>query len=225
MRTRGWVGGGIVCVSRQVGWWEHAHARPGGGGGSVRQAPVEVPSALVLHPNCASPHARCVAPTCDARIGDAVHIVPRWGWGCPATDAIARAAVLVVPSPSLYSPFGECPCAMGFAAWGSTGGRTRGGALPIALRLHRALAGSRRGPEAARAMVRHTSRRAGMWVGRVSVVHIQLRGAWGSFGVECTGAYTKRCICVLPRAVDGVGGAYGNVTVSDATACEEESGL
>ncbi|KAJ7850655.1 hypothetical protein B0H14DRAFT_2581866 [Mycena olivaceomarginata] len=64
---------------------------------TVRQAPVEVRSALVLRlrPNCASPRARCVAPIRDARIGHDVNVVPRWGWGCPATDALARAPVLV----------------------------------------------------------------------------------------------------------------------------------
>ncbi|KAJ7850650.1 hypothetical protein B0H14DRAFT_841846 [Mycena olivaceomarginata] len=56
-----------------------------------------------------------------------VHVVPRWHWGCPATHLRAR-----LSSPSLYSPFSKRPYAMGFAAWGSRGGRTRGGALPIA---------------------------------------------------------------------------------------------
>jgi hypothetical protein len=55
----------------------------------------------------------------------------------------------------------------------------------------------------------------GMWGGRVR----WCRCASGCevHGAECTAAYTKRCVCVLPSAVDGVGGAYGNATVSDET--------
>ncbi|KAJ7850642.1 hypothetical protein B0H14DRAFT_2581854 [Mycena olivaceomarginata] len=191
----------------------------GGGGGSVRQAPVEVPSALVLRlrPNCASPHARCVAPTCDARIGDAVHVVPRWGWGCPATDAIARAAVLVVPSPSLYSPFGECPCAMGFACVGEQGWTNAGRGAAHCAAAAPCIGGIAERPRGGARDGETYIETGGNVGGQGSVVHIQLRGAWGSFGVECTGAYTKRCICVLPRAVDGVGGAYGNVTPSPQT--------
>jgi hypothetical protein len=115
-----------------------------------------------------------------------VHVVPRWHWGCPAKHLRAR-----LSAPSLYPPFSERPCATGFAAWGSRGGRTRGGRregrCPLRARsgrlrrLHtiidvaascsggtaaRPRGGGRDGlRSAAPSMVRRTSRRAGMWVG------------------------------------------------------------
>jgi hypothetical protein len=106
----GWETELCVCVSRQV----VGHARPGGGGGgrSVRRAPVEVPASLILRlrPNCARPRARYVAPIRGPRRKCRSAVA----WGCPATHLRAR-----LSSPSLYSPFSECPCATGFTAQGS----------------------------------------------------------------------------------------------------------
>ncbi|KAJ7850667.1 hypothetical protein B0H14DRAFT_2763218 [Mycena olivaceomarginata] len=214
----GGVGNGIMCARLKTGrWWGHAHAQPGGGGGSVRQAPVEAPSPLILRlrPNCASPHARCVAPFRNAHIGHDVCICrSAVALGCPATHLRAR-----LSSPSLYSPFSERPCATGFAAWGvgvgergeGRGGRWEG-CCPLRARqpstataqdyrcgciVHRrdcreAPSGARDGlRSAASSMVRRTYIETGGNVGgqgSVLLLRIQLRGAWGSFGLECTAA-------------------------------------
>jgi hypothetical protein len=117
-RGRGWGPGD--------GWGRELFAsqdRLGGGDMRMRGRGVVVP--CVRRPWKRPPHSSFAfaliapAPIRAARLpfaGHDVNIVPR----CVglSRDALARASVLVVPSPSLYSPFSERPCAMGFAAWG-----------------------------------------------------------------------------------------------------------
>jgi hypothetical protein len=203
------VGKGVVCGRLKtgwvVGWWGHAHARPGGGKictPGARGSVLPTPIILIFRPNCASPHTRCVAPIRDARIG---HDVCTFGGvGLSATHLRAR-----LSSPLLYSPFSECPCAMGFAAWGSTGGRTREGCFPLCApqlsrRLHtiidaaasciggiaeRSRGGARDGlRSAAPAMVRRTYIDTGGNVGGQVRCCCCASGCMGSCGVECTAA-------------------------------------
>jgi hypothetical protein len=136
MRTRG-RGGKRNCARLKTGRWGHAHARPGGGG-SVHRAPVEVPSPLVilrLRPNCTSPRARCGSHSRRPywprrRCRSAV------AWGCPATDALARASDLVWCRPHrdiLLSANARAQWGLlrGGVGW-TNAGRAMGGALPIA---------------------------------------------------------------------------------------------
>jgi hypothetical protein len=112
------VGSGIVHVSKT-------------GGGDMHDREVVV-DAYIGRPWKCPPHSSFsfhVAPIPDAHIGHDVNVVPlALGSSC---NALARPSVRVVPSPSLYSPFSECPCAMGFAAWGNGDGRTQGGAVRV----------------------------------------------------------------------------------------------
>jgi hypothetical protein len=149
-----------------------------------------------------------------------VDVVPRWRWGCPATHLRACGAV-----PSLYSPFSERPCATGFAAWGSRGGRTRGGAVrafPIARMRQPSTATAHDYRCGCGCIVRWRDRGEGpmrrarwpaqcgavdgeMYVetggnvgGQGSVMCIQL---WGGCGVECAAVHGAMCL----RATEGGG--------------------
>jgi hypothetical protein len=190
-----------------------------GGSRSVRRALVS-PLILLLRRNHTNPHACHVAAIRDAHIRHDVNAVPRaLGSSC---DALARASVRVVPSPSLYSLF---TCAMGFAAWGNGGRRTRGGAvrakggaLPIARarpsrlrRLHtiadatasclggivkRSRGGERDGRlRAAPSVMRRTSRQVGMWVGRVQRRASSCGVHGAGFGLEFTAA-SHEVVCL-----------------------------
>jgi hypothetical protein len=134
-----------------------------GGSRSVRRALVS-PLILLLRPNHTSPHAHHMAAIRYAHIGHDVNIVPlALGSSC---DALTCASVRVVPLFSLQRmPGRDGVCCVGKWGWTNAGrggdgrgvahpsralGRVvYGGCIRLQMRLHRASARSRRGPEAA----------------------------------------------------------------------------
>jgi hypothetical protein len=80
-------------------------------------------------------------------------------------------------------------------------------------------------------VMRRTSRRVGMSVGRVRRCASNCGVHGAGFGLECMAAlrHTKRCVCMLPSAVDGV---VEHMTITRSAmrqcappTCVEEGGL
>ncbi|KAJ7794788.1 hypothetical protein B0H14DRAFT_3158978 [Mycena olivaceomarginata] len=198
-----------------------------------------LPTDFRLRPNCASPHARCVAPIRDTRIGhDVCTCRSAVAWGCPATHLRVRLSLWY--RPHRYIPHSANARAQRGLLRGGAGVDERGEgrcllrARPSRLRrLHTIIdaAASCIGGIAERSVPRRRARwpaqcgavdgetyvETGGNVGgqgSVLLLRIQLRGAWGSCGVECTAA-VREAMCL--RATERGAGAYGSVTVGDAT--------